>query len=377
MLGNRVFGLDVLRATAISLVVVSHCSYMFYETTDNPILLGIRSLGAIGVDLFFVLSGYLIGGILLKQIEKNRTSFKDLFWFWKRRWFRTLPNYYLVLIINILIVLIANEDLPSKLLLYFPFLQNFVGPHPDFFTEAWSLSIEEYSYLILPLSLYFGFAIFKRQKSKQHIFLWITVALIAIQFLFKIWYYVETDVASYKAWSASFRKVVPYRLDAIYYGFILIYCVRKFSDFFKKNRKVLFLVSLIIFLLTHFIIFRYNVLPQTHLAFYVFAYLPLIAVCCALTFPLATKLKPPKGLHKLVFFVSTRSYAIYLLNYSIVFLNIKKVFNISARPVPVKVLAMLLFLILTILLSELLYRFFEKPILDYRDKKFVRPKSNL
>ncbi|HKK11365.1 MAG TPA: acyltransferase, partial [Flavobacteriaceae bacterium] len=160
MQGKRVFGLDALRATAISLVVASHCSYMFSESTDSPILMAIRSLGAIGVDLFFVLSGYLIGGILLNQVEKNRTNFRDLFWFWKRRWFRTLPNYYLILLINITIVLIAGENLPNKLLLYFPFLQNFLGSHPDFFTEAWSLSIEEYSYLILPLSLYFGFAIF-------------------------------------------------------------------------------------------------------------------------------------------------------------------------------------------------------------------------
>ena len=77
MQGSRVFGLDVLRAIAITLVVTSHCTYIFLEDTNNPILLSIRSLGAIGVDLFFVLSGFLIGGILLKLIDEYKISFKD------------------------------------------------------------------------------------------------------------------------------------------------------------------------------------------------------------------------------------------------------------------------------------------------------------
>jgi len=77
MPNNHVFGLDVLRAIAISLVVISHCTFILIEETNNPIILAQRLLGAIGVDLFFVLSGYLIGGILLKQITKVNTKFSD------------------------------------------------------------------------------------------------------------------------------------------------------------------------------------------------------------------------------------------------------------------------------------------------------------
>ena len=91
---NRVFGLDFLRAIAISLVLISHISLLLFPTSDNFFLKIIRIFGAVGVDLFFVLSGFLIGGILLKHIDLNKTNFKDLLIFWKWRWFRTVvsPN---------------------------------------------------------------------------------------------------------------------------------------------------------------------------------------------------------------------------------------------------------------------------------------------
>jgi peptidoglycan/LPS O-acetylase OafA/YrhL len=365
---NRVFGLDLLRAIAITLVVVSHCTYILIEETNNPFIISLRSLGAIGVDLFFVLSGYLIGGILLKRIQNDKTSFKDFVWFWKRRWFRTLPNYFLVLVINILIIVAIDGYLPNTFYLYVPFLQNFISPHPDFFTEAWSLSIEEYSYLILPLILFFSLLLFKRRYSKKTIFLWVTLSIILIQFLIKIEYYILANSISIKEWSSTFRKVVIYRLDVIYYGFILIYCIKEFPEFFKKYRNHLFLFSLVLFSITHLSIYSFELMPQTNLAFYVFAYLPIIAICCAFTFPFAIQLKAFKRINKLIYFISTRSYAIYLINYSMVLLNFKKVLNLESMSLFMKAITILIFIMVTLILSEMLYRFFEKPILNYRDR---------
>ncbi|MFA5298283.1 MAG: acyltransferase [Lutibacter sp.] len=165
---NRVFGLDLIRSIAIGLVVMSHATLLVFPNSKNPIFIGIRILGAIGVDLFFVLSGFLIGGILLRHIELQKTRFEDLFSFWKRRWFRTLPNYFLVLFLNVLIFLFLGDNLPKSILLYIPFLQNFSTPHPDFFTEAWSLSIEEYAYLLLPFLLFFSFKFFKTAIMKNY-----------------------------------------------------------------------------------------------------------------------------------------------------------------------------------------------------------------
>jgi peptidoglycan/LPS O-acetylase OafA/YrhL len=373
---KRVFGLDLVRTIAIILVVVSHCTFILHEETNNPILVAIRSLGAIGVDLFFVLSGYLIGGILLNQIHENQTKFKDFLRFWKRRWFRTLPNYFLILLVNILIVLLVGETLPDNSFLYVLFLQNFSEPHPDFFTEAWSLSIEEYSYLILPLILFFCLNIFKREYAKQNVFIRVTFGLIVAQLLFKIGFYVDANITSYKDWSATFRKVVIYRLDAIYYGFIVIYYYTKYPQFFKKYSKILCILSLVTFAMTHLLIYTNDLLPQTHLAFYVFAYLPIIAICCGLTFPFAVTLEVKKGLGKIIYFLSTRSYAIYLVNFSIILLNLKTICNLEVMSLPFKLMMILLFLLLTLVLSDIVYRYFEKPILNLRDRIYKNSKVN-
>jgi len=95
---TRVFGLDFLRALAILLVLVAHASFMFLPLTHR--LEAWWMLGHLGVELFFVLSGFLIGAILVKQAQAARLRIGR---FWLRRWLRTLPNYYLLLGINIVI----------------------------------------------------------------------------------------------------------------------------------------------------------------------------------------------------------------------------------------------------------------------------------
>lgn len=365
---NRVFGLDLLRAIAISLVITSHVTYLLFPVNNNIFVTGLRVMGAVGVDLFFVLSGFLIGKILLKQLEKNKATFSDLIIFWKRRWLRTLPNYAVVLIINVLIYLFLREPLVRELRLYPLFLQNISTAHPNFFTEAWSLSVEEYAYLLLPIVLYVMIYICKSKNSIK-LFLWTTLAFIVLGMLLKIDFYMNVSIYSYKEWSSLFRKVVVYRLDAIYTGFLLIYLYRKFTVFFRRYRIAIALSGGGIFLGMHVIITLFHMEPQTDLAFYVFAYLQLLVISLGMLFPYVLELKLPSvWIKKMVEYVSTRSYAIYLINYSIVLLGIQRLtcmmMNMWEK--------VLLFCVLTLLLSELVYRFVELPVLRYRDKKYKR-----
>jgi len=281
---NRVFGLDLIRSIAIGLVVMSHATLLVFPNSKNPIFTGIRILGAIGVDLFFVLSGFLIGGILLRHIDLQKTSADDLYGFWKRRWFRTLPNYFLVLFLNVLIFLFLGNNLPKSILLYIPFLQNFSTSHPDFFTEAWSLSIEEYAYLLLPFLLFFSFKFFKN-SNKEKLFLWIILVTIFCLTFFKILYYFSAEINSYNDWSTSFRKVVIYRIDSIYTGFLAVYLVRKYSKIMEKFKLHLLFTGLLIFILIHVIIYSFNLVPQSSPGFYVFIYLQTIIFSLALLFP--------------------------------------------------------------------------------------------
>lgn len=366
----RIFGLDFLRALAIILVVVSHTTYLLNLNPDSSIVKMVRVLGAIGVDLFFVLSGFLIGGIILKHIKSGKTSFSDLFHFWKRRWFRTLPNYFLVLFLNIIVFLLIYNRFEESLISYFFFIQNFTDAHPDFFTEAWSLSVEEYAYLFLPFLIYLSFYIFN--KGKEQLFLWITLISIVILFLIKIRFFYSVQVQTYKDWSHLFRKVVLYRIDAIYIGFVIVYFIRKFPKLLNRYKMIFLLLGVFIFVLTHILILVFNLLPETHLGFYVFGYLQLVVISLGLLFPVFYQLNYKGIFSKSITFISVHSYAIYLVNYSLILLPIQKYFDVDLMNNFEKTIVLLVFLGATIIVSRLIYRYFEHPILSYRDKKYRR-----
>lgn len=364
---ERNFGLDLVRAIAITLVVLSHATFFFVQDSENLIVVLIRTMGAVGVDLFFVLSGFLIGGILLKEIEQKRTKFSNLLTFWKRRWWRTLPNYFLILLINIGILYVFSKDLPYTIGSYFVFLQNFSDPQSEFFTESWSLSIEEYAYLILPFLLFCGFFVFKDRENS--VFLWTTLAVILLGFLLKIQFYMNTDSLSQKNWSSMFRKVVIYRLDAIYIGFLLVYLMRHWPDFFQRFKLGFLLLGGSVFAATHLLIYIANIQPETHLYFFVFMYLPLISMSCGLLFPYAIGMKRSGTFNGLIYFVSTRSYAIYLVNFSAILLCFYYFVDLNSASLMMKIGLCTIYLLLTLSISNLVYTYFEKPILNYRDRK--------
>jgi len=175
---NRIFGLDLMRAVAILLVVFSHAVWILPPT--KSFLTDLMSLaGVIGVEIFFVLSGFLIGRIIYNLFVNKEFNFKDVQYFWIRRWFRTLPNYYLILIFNVLLAGYFGTQLPDNIGSYFLFLQNFSTEMPGFFGESWSLPIEEFAYIIGPLLLYLVLFL-KLKIDKRRLFLIVTLLIIAI-----------------------------------------------------------------------------------------------------------------------------------------------------------------------------------------------------
>jgi peptidoglycan/LPS O-acetylase OafA/YrhL len=120
-----------VRALAIFFVVLGHGAHLLPEKVKAFIfLLPFPD----GVTVFFVLSGFLIGGILIKLLENEQASFKTLFNFWTKRWLRTLPAYFLILIILIALSFLTVKGFGFfKVDSYFIFGQNFNTPHPKFF----------------------------------------------------------------------------------------------------------------------------------------------------------------------------------------------------------------------------------------------------
>ncbi|MFD1202739.1 acyltransferase family protein [Leucobacter albus] len=149
--GARFGGLDGLRAIAVGLVLVYH----LFPT----VLPG----GFLGVDVFFVMSGFLITSLLLRELE--RTGRIDLLGFWRRRARRLLPAVALVVLVSTSLALAAGRDLLVGVAqqiagaVFFVsnwvFIANgtdyFARDTPELFRNFWSLALEEQFYIVLPL----------------------------------------------------------------------------------------------------------------------------------------------------------------------------------------------------------------------------------
>lgn len=143
---QRLYGLDTLRAVAIVIVLLYH--YKVVVSREDTFGY-ITQIGWMGVDLFFVLSGYLIGNQVLSAIaNKDNFSLKT---FYIRRLLRTLPNYYVVLALYYIFPLALAGVSTAPLWQFLTFTQNFEFKPMVTFSHSWSLCIEEQFYLVFPL----------------------------------------------------------------------------------------------------------------------------------------------------------------------------------------------------------------------------------
>jgi len=144
---TRVGGLDTLRAAAIVLVLMTHYNgFVSHQQTFGVI----GSIGWAGVDLFFVLSGYLIGNQIATPIANGQPwSLKAFF---ARRLIRTLPNYYVVLIVYLLLPGTLAGSNTAPIWRFLTFTQNFGLAYGETFTHSWSLCVEEQFYLVFPIA---------------------------------------------------------------------------------------------------------------------------------------------------------------------------------------------------------------------------------
>jgi peptidoglycan/LPS O-acetylase OafA/YrhL len=146
---GRLAQLDSLRAIAILLVLGRHINRYDYPPYTRPFFIAWQRIGWTGVDLFFVLSGFLIAGLLFKeQMHHGRIRFARFF---TRRGFKIYPAFYVMIAATITNLWINRQPVRGRALLdELFFLQNY-GPSLCGYT--WSLAVEEHFYLFLPLVL--------------------------------------------------------------------------------------------------------------------------------------------------------------------------------------------------------------------------------
>lgn len=242
-IGNSYFPLlDYLRICAILGVVVHHSPFIPLDS----FVFSVFRFGPLGVDLFFVLSGFLIANqLFLKIKQKGEFSLKD---FYIRRALRIWPNYFVLLALFLMVGYSFNiPDYKIKPLInYFTLTQNYISSFTQF-TVSWSLCVEEHFYLIFPLILY---VLNKKGLKKTHsVSVIVFFIMLGIFFRTNYWYQYRPDLHfDLNNHFHSFYYLTHMRLDGLIIG-VSVAALYNYSQSWVKldgKRIILFVVSLLI-----------------------------------------------------------------------------------------------------------------------------------
>ncbi len=256
---NNYAFIDGIRAIAILWVIFFH-SWLFQfltmpntidEIYDYPLFYWVTK-GDLGVDLFFVISGFLIGSIIFKEI-KTRDSF-NFKRFYTRRFLRLTPVYVAAILMNLYFLKSLGE---GNLLDYWPnilYINNYIDAPMGW---TWSLAIEEQFYIIVPFLLVF---IFPKFRNKATFFVVLSAISITLS-----WYYVYI-VKKYtlpfnltflsKEWGDWFKgyyMLTHLRYIGLLFGvataYLTVYKSDETKTFFEKRSGIIFVISILAFIL--------------------------------------------------------------------------------------------------------------------------------
>ena len=224
MSARRVASLDVLRGLAALAVASSH--YLVYRKMSPT---GSEAASILAVEVFFMLSGFVLAPQILRCVREGWPTLKV---FLMRRWMRTVPSYWVALVtVSVLLAPVAADDAFR----YALYLQNPWRQlnHIDYYPVAWSLSVEEWFYLVFPASLMLVSALVAR--SGKMALISIAVCFILVVTAARMWFGHAGE------WGADVRRVVVFRIDAIAYGFLLYIVLTEYP----LPRRLLFAISTI------------------------------------------------------------------------------------------------------------------------------------
>lgn len=370
---NRVFGLDILRAMAILFVVFTHSG----NFVPKQIFHWYKPFIYDGVGIFFVLSGFLIGGILIKQIENYHFNLKSLFYFWAKRWSRTLPNYFLFFFALCIIESLMQPGFNAlQYWEYLFFLQNLMSGPPDFFAHSWSLSVEEWFYLVTPLIL---FVLVNLLKIKfRYIFPVVILSIIAIVTVLRTEQTI--GIRDYETFKNIVFAVV-YRFDSLMYGMLGAYIAYYFPKFWVRYKNITFVLFILLFA-SNYILKEMIESSDYHTKAHLFS---LTSLTIMLSLPYFSNLKTTNSKFLVpITYISLISYSLYLAN-SIVVQKIEKLidwefiinYSNNTLSLPINwtfalVFNYLLSWVLSILIATIVYKYFEIPSTNY-----LRTKINI
>ena len=334
---NRILEIQGLRALAALLVVIYHADFI--------------PGGFIGVDIFYVISGYLITGLILREIQSSGgLNLKN---FYQRRIKRLLPASVLVLIITaaisyLILPPIQRAELGRNVLAVGLLVSNYafafwetdyqnLGANPSALIHYWSLAVEEQFYLIWPIFI----LLISRMGVRK--IKWAIFSVFTISLFFSIW---QTQSSSILAFYSLHTRA--WELAA---GALILFIPKSIKAFLDKNQKILALIGL--GLITYATIIFNSQTPFPGL----FALLPVIGTFLLIASIGAwPKLMRQLSNNKTTQWLGAISYSLYLWHWPALLLP--SIYLERSLLAGEKILCV----IITIILAHLTYKFVEQPI---------------
>lgn len=359
---GRIQALDGLRGIAILLVLSWHLVFEKYQNSNPlPRLFALGGLTWSGVDLFFVLSGFLIGGILL-DVKDSARYFKT---FYLRRAFRILPLYGLITGVYVLYHLFLAPE-PSKipLISYPTFTQNFWMAYLGVLGTAgmavtWSLAVEEQFYLTIPVLV---------RKLTRTRLCW-TLALVAIGAP------VLRTLILLKFERGRFADYVlmPCRADALCLGVLsaVLVRIRPFWNLLLAKRVWLRCASAGLLVILGWLALHNCKQSATPMVIYGYSLLALFYMCCLLMALTETGVLHRALCNRQLMELGGIAYCVYLVHVPFIVEGRKLVpryFPVVSRlPVPharavEELVAGLVGIIVTLAVAKFSWRFIERPL---------------
>ena len=354
-LSARAPGLDLARALAISAVLACHL-LVILPTSSLRLQVLLSYTGEVGVNLFFALSGFLIGRIALQRVD----TLRDAAHFWTRRWFRTLPAG---LVVAGLLGLVLHPSVLNFLatITFTRGLFRDAGQSP-FLPHYWSLMIEEWFYLLLPFLL---LAVGRgRHRLACLVLAWVCLALLHVpaatvlhltysQQAFLTWMRLDAILAGVVVAGAEhlFQGAVGrFWCEAGWCGIAALFAMLLLADPVPVYDPLLLMVA-----------------PRGMGDFVHAAQLSLVPVLFAVTLPAMAAWRParPHGAEwRIVQIIALLTYALYLVHWDIY----RFMANLSGTAGLNAVAACVLAVALSLLLAWLVHVAVERPFMALRDR---------
>ena len=350
---KRLASLDFLRGVAAFAVAIPHYLIVTAVHADAA-----EAVSVLSVEVFFALSGFVLAPQIIACAESGR--FADLGVFLVRRWMRTVLPYLVPLVV---LSILYGELFSADFFRYLLYVQNLFGQHNarDYFPVAWSLSIEEWFYLLYP-ALIMGIGRLGGFRGVRFL------AVFAVTYIL-LFAMLRIAFGDFSDWGSHVRRVTVFREDSIAYGFLLYLAIarcearrafrQRWIGAIAVPALILAITAIVAAQVTDAIDFDQDRIAEQIFPFAAAGFgVSAVLLCYRLT----PVLERSRSAWRLSLFLGRISYSIYLFH-----LIVALLLRPHLADIPI-VLQVGIYVGLLIGLSATFYRFYEKPILAARPR---------